>query len=298
MLLDFALPEHDRKLIPEGRFSGPMPWVIAIMLFLTLLVAAAGLALADAARAGGDDLARQITVQVIEPDPVARASQRAAVARALRAYRGIATVRPVSDAKIRDQLAPVLGEGVLDADIPVPALVDASFAATPKPGQLQRLEQQLRRVSPQVRLDTHSSWMAPFFTLMNSLMWLAGGVLVLLLLATGAVIVLAVRSTLNTHRGTIEIMHMMGSTDAQAARLFQRRVALDCLLGGAVGLIAALAVMAALGDRFAAVEPGLLARAAIPPYGWVVLTLIPLAITALAMLMARWTVVSALKKML
>jgi cell division transport system permease protein len=35
MLLDFALPEHDRKLIPEGRLSGPMPWVIAIMLFLT-----------------------------------------------------------------------------------------------------------------------------------------------------------------------------------------------------------------------------------------------------------------------
>ena len=45
MLLDFALPDHDRKLIPEGRVSGPMPWVIAIMLFLTLLVAAAGLAL-------------------------------------------------------------------------------------------------------------------------------------------------------------------------------------------------------------------------------------------------------------
>ena len=33
-------------------------------------------------------------------------------------------------------------------------------------------------------------------------------------------------------------------------------------------------------------------------YGWVVLTLIPLAVTALAMLMARFTVISALKKML
>ncbi|OYZ89807.1 MAG: cell division protein, partial [Sphingomonadales bacterium 17-56-6] len=84
MLLDFALPAHDRKLIPEGRLSGPMPWVIAIMLFLTLLVAAGGLTLAEAARQGGQDLARQVTVQIIESDPAQRAAQRAAVTRALR----------------------------------------------------------------------------------------------------------------------------------------------------------------------------------------------------------------------
>ena len=53
-----------------------------------------------------------------------------------------------------------------------------------------------------------------------------------------------------------------------------------------------------LGGRFAAVEPGLLAGAAFPWYGWVVLALIPLAVMGLAMLMARWTVVSALKKIL
>jgi hypothetical protein len=32
--------------------------------------------------------------------------------------------------------------------------------------------------------------------------------------------------------------------------------------------------------------------------GWIILALIPLAVTALAMLMARFTVISALKKML
>lgn len=33
-------------------------------------------------------------------------------------------------------------------------------------------------------------------------------------------------------------------------------------------------------------------------YGWIILALIPLAVTALAMLMARFTVISTLKKML
>ena len=298
MLLDFALPEHDRKLIPEGRVSGPMPWVIAIMLFLTLLVAAAGLTLADTARQGGDDLAQQVTVQIIEADPVARAGQRVAVARILRTVPGIVDVKAVPDAQVRNLLEPWLGSGVIDADIPVPALVDIRFDGIPDAVTLDKVRQILRPVAPVTRLDSHSSWMAPFFELMSALVWLAVSVLFLLLLATSAVVVLAVRSALNTHRETIQIMHMMGGTDLQAARLFQRRVALDALLGGVIGFGAAAALIITLGGRFAAVEPGLLAGASLPWYGWLTLALIPLAVMGLAMLMARWTVVSTLKKIL
>jgi cell division transport system permease protein len=298
MLLDFALPAHDRKLIPEGRLSGPMPWVIAIMLFLTLLVAAAGITLADAARKGGADLASKVTVQIIEPDPVARAAQKAAVARSLRSVPGVSGVNPVPEGEVRNLLEPWLGSGIIDADIPVPALVDFRIDRVPNGQILRALQRRLESVAPNIRLDSHSSWMAPFFDLMSALVWLAVGVLLMLLVATSAVVILAVRSTLNTHRGTIEIMQMMGGTDLQAARLFQRRVALDALLGGVVGFAAATAVILALGGRFAAVEPGLLAGATFPWYGWVLLAIIPLAVMGLAMLMARWTVVSALKKML
>ena len=298
MLLDFALPEHDRKLIPEGRLSGPMPWVIAIMLFLTLLVAAAGLTLAEAARQGGQDLARHVTVQIIEADPAQRAAQRAAVTRALRKLDSIAEVKPVPDADVRALLEPWLGTGVIDADVPVPALVDVRFGSVPTAETITRLQSTLRSVAPNIRVDSHSSWMAPFFELMRALLWLAAAMFLLLLVATSAVVILAVRSTLNTHRETIEIMHMMGGTDVQAARLFQRRVALDALLGGIVGFIVAAVVIITVGGRFAAVEPGLLSGAHFPYYGWAILALIPLAVMALAMLMARMTVISALKRIL
>jgi cell division transport system permease protein len=298
MLLDFALPAHDRKLIPEGRLSGPMPWVIAIMLFLTLLVAAAGLTLAEAARQGGQDLARQVTVQIIEANPAQRAAQRAAVTRALRKLDSIAEVKPVPDAQVRALLEPWLGTGVIDADVPVPALVDVRFASVPTAETLTRLQSTLRSVAANIRVDSHSSWMAPFFELMRALLWLAAAVFLLLLVATSAVVILAVRSTLNTHRETIEIMHMMGGTDVQAARLFQRRVALDALLGGIVGFIVAAVVIMTVGNRFAAVEPGLLSGAHFPYYGWAILAFIPLAVMALAMLMARMTVISALKRIL
>lgn len=298
MLLDFVLPAHDRKLIPEGRWSGQMPWVIAIMLFLTLLVAAGGLTLAEAARQGGQDLARQVTIQIIESDPAQRAVQRAAVTRALRNMDGIAEVKPVPDAQVRALLEPWLGTGVMDADVPVPALVDVRFASVPAAETLTNLPSALRSVAPNIRVDSHSSWLAPFFELMRALLWLSAAVFLLLLVATSAVVVLAVRSTLNTHRETIEIMHMLGGTDIQAARLFQRRVALDALLGGIVGFIVAAVVIITVGDRFAAVEPGLLSGAHFPYYGWAILALIPLAVMALAMLMARMTVISALKRIL
>lgn len=298
MVFDFVLPEHDRKLMPEGRLAGPMPWVIAIMLFLTCLAAAAGLVMINAAAKGGQDLARQATVQVIEPDLATRTAKRSAVAAMLRAQPGVASVKIVPDKEVLALLSPWLGSDVIDTDIPVPALVDVRFSAQPSPAQLTNIAQKLAGISANTRLNTHASWMAPFFDLMRALIWLCAGILMLLMIATGFTVVLAVRSALNTHRETIEIMHMMGATDLQAARLFQRRVALDALLGGALGFAAAAFVIVLVSGRFTQIEPGIMGQAAMPIYGWIVLALIPLAVMGLAMLMARWTVVSALKNTL
>ncbi len=298
MLLDFALPEHERKLIPEGRISGPMPWVIAIMMFLTLLAAATGLLLVNAAQQGGDDIASRVTIQIIEPNPTRRAAQRVAVTRALRGMPGLSQVKPIPDAQVRELLAPWLGGDVVDADIPIPGLVDVTFERQPDKSRLASFAKQIKPLAPNIRIDSHATWLAPYFGLMRALILLSGGVLLLLVLATSATVILAVRSALNTHRETIEIMHMMGGTDVQAARLFQRRVALDALLGGVIGFGVAALTFWFISSRFAAVESGLLAGSAMPWYGWIVLSIIPLMVTALAMFMARMTVLSALKKML
>ena len=56
-----------------------------------------------------------------------------------------------------------------------------------------------------------------------------------MLVATMAVVMLAARAGLEAHRGTIEVIHMLGATDRQVARLFQRRIALDAGIGAAAG---------------------------------------------------------------
>lgn len=296
--LPFTANPHERQLIPDGRFTGPMPWVMAIMLFLSLLAAATALALAHAATQGGESLSRQATVQILENDPGARLTQQQQVASRLRQMPGVSDVAIVPENEARALLEPWLGDVAEDSGIPVPALIDVEFAANPDPSRLKVIGQELMRLSPSVRIDGNAQWLEPWFDLIGSMLWVAVTIVLLLLLATAATVALAVRGALNTHKGTIEIMHMMGGTDLQVARLFQRRVALDALFGGALGLIAAIAVVLLLGERIAALEPGLLSGASVPLYGWPLLLLIPVAVTGLSMAMARWTVLSTLKKML
>ncbi|MFN3747974.1 MAG: cell division protein FtsX [Sphingorhabdus sp.] len=298
MQLPFTANPHERQLIPDGRFTGPMPWVMAIMLFLSLLAAAAALALAHSANQGSKALSRQATVQILENDPDARIAQQRAVAASLRKRQDVYSVNIVPESEARALLEPWLGEVAEESEVPVPALIDVEFKRVPDADQLAAIRRALASTAPSIRIDGNAQWLKPWFELVRSLLLVALAILLLLLFATGATVALAVRGALNTHKATIEIIHMMGGTDVQVARLFQRRVALDALFGSALGLALAISVILLLGERVTALEPGLLSGASVPLYGWPLLLLIPLAVTALSMAMARWTVLSTLKKML
>jgi cell division transport system permease protein len=287
----------ERGLLPEGRLAGPMPWVIAIMMFLTVLAAAAGLGLAGAASRLDDQIGSRITIQVVEADPVLRDRQAAAAAAALTGLPGVVAVRPVPDAEIQALLEPWLGAGLTRTDLPVPALIDIDLTPEAR-ARIDRLRGIVAAVAPAARVDDHAQWLAPLARLIGTLQWLAVGLVLLMVGATAATVVLAARAALDTHRNTIEILHLMGATDLQVARLFQRRIALDALFGGLVGFILGGLVLIAIGDRVTALGSELLGSAAIPPQGWFVLIALPAFGVLLAMLVARLTILRALGRLL
>ena len=55
-------------LLPNARLAGPMPWVIAIMIALTVVAAAAGLSLKNVAANARSDISGGLTVQVVEAE--------------------------------------------------------------------------------------------------------------------------------------------------------------------------------------------------------------------------------------
>jgi cell division transport system permease protein len=287
----------DRRLLPEGRLAGPMPWVIAIMMFLTILAAAAGLGLGGAARSLGADLGNRATVQIVEANPDRREAQARRAVALLESQAGVARVRRVSDRDMAALLEPWLGSGGLDSDVPVPAMIDVELSQATPPS-LDSLRAALVAAAPSARLDDNGQWLAPLGRLMNALKWLAIALVLLMIGATAATVVLAARAALDTHRSTIEVLHLMGATDVQVARLFQRRIALDALFGGAVGLAAAALVLFAIGSRVAALGSDLLGSAELPALGWLLLVALPVFGVVLATLVARGAILRALGRML
>jgi cell division transport system permease protein len=287
----------DARLLPEGRLSGPMPWVIAIMMFLTVLAAAAGLGLGSAATRLDVTTGNRATVQIVEPNPERREGQARDALALLQRLPGVTSARRIPPEEMADLLEPWLGPASAEGDLPIPAMIDIDLSPQAY-SEMGSLRAALADVAPAARVDDNAQWLAPLAGLIGSLRVLAGGLVLLMIGATAATVVLAARASLDTHRGTIEVLHLMGATDVQVARLFQRRIALDALFGGLVGLLAAAAVLLLIGNRIGALGSDLLGAAGLPPLSWAILVALPVFGVLLAMVVARATILRALGRML
>ena len=287
----------ERRLLPEGRTAGPIPWMIAILMFLTVLAMAAGLAIGQATSTLDSDIAGKLTVQLPEPNARLRNGQITALETELGKITAVSKIDRLDDRELATLLDPWLGEDAQSADLPIPALIDLTLAKN-TPETVAQVRATVKAVAPAARVDSHADWLAPLSGLLSALGWLATGLVVLMAAATAAAVVMAARSAIDTHRETIDIMHLMGATDVQIARLFQRRIALDSLFGGLVGLSIGLATLVIIGGRVGDIGSELLGSAAINWWGWLMIFLLPLAAAGLAMIVARLTVTTTLSKIL
>ena len=290
----------DPRLLPEGQFAGPMPWVIAIMISLTVVAAASGLALRNAAETASADLEGGVTVQIVTAAPSERVRQAAAVLAVLHKAPEVAEARQVAQEELNTLVEPWLGTRPGDdvEALPIPALIDVRLKGAATPDRVAHLRALVVPAASAARVDAQAGWLAPVFSAIGTLQWLAGGLIALLALATMAAVLLASRNALGNHRETIEIVHMLGGTDRQIARVFQRSMAFDAAAGGLAGLLLGVVTIAALSRQFAGLVSGMVAGAVLHWQDWLVIAAIPLAGVALAVLTARMTVRAALRRML
>jgi cell division transport system permease protein len=279
-----------------------MPWVIAIMVLLTAIAAASGMALRNAAHAASADLSGGVTVQIVTALPAERARQANNALATLRTAPGVAHVRLVPQDEVDALIEPWLGTRSNDpaaADaLPIPALIDARLTGPVDEPRLEALRKRLAPVAPAARVDAQAGWLEPVFDALASLQWLALALIVLLAVATGAAVLLATRTALNTHRATIEIIHLLGGTDGQIARVFQRSIAIDAMAGSALGLGLAVVVVQLLARQFGQLGSGAIAAGSLGWLDWAALGLVPLGAIALSAITARFAVFRALKAML
>jgi cell division transport system permease protein len=285
----FFVSDADRRLIPSSGFRGPVPLLIAIMTFVMVVVAAAGLALANTASVVKAGVENRYSIQIADGSAKAPAAAAAA-----RATPGVARVEQVPPEDLRRTLERWLGPAGAEADLPLPAIIDVDLA----PGADDRaVAQRIEQAVPGARFMAHRTTLAPLLDALKGLTLLALGLVLLIAMASAAAIVLAARGALDTHRSTIEVMHGIGATDDQVAMLFLRQIAIDALLGGIAGAAVAGLILAAIlgGASFAT------SLAGAPPIGWgdaAILALMPIAVALLATLVARSALFRALRERL
>lgn len=282
----FFATDAERRLIPSSGVRGPVPVLIAIMTFVMVVVAAAGLALANTSAIVKSGVEHRYTIQIADG-----ASKVAGLMAVAKAQPGVTRIHQVPPKDLRRTLERWLGPAGQEADLPLPAIIDVDLADGANPTAIARAVEQ---AVPGARFIAHRASLEPLLKALRGLTLLAIGLVLLIALASAAAVVLAARGALDTHRGTIEVMHGIGATDDQVARLFVRQIAIDALLGGVVGAAAAGTIIALIlgGAGTATMLSGT------PPIGWngiLWLVALPLAIALLATQVARGALHRALR---
>lgn len=302
--IDDLAPAKDisAKLSPPARLSGPIPWVIAILIALVVIAAAGGLSLRNLAENARADLADAVTVQIIEADQETRAIQTQAAAGALSAHPLVTSVRVVPEEELQALLEPWLGGGAASENVPIPALIDVELSRRASGGELAQLQgaldSALEPLGGDARVDAQSQWLRPVYDALSALQYLALGLIILVSLATAAAVWLASRNAFINHRETVEIVHLLGGTDRQVTRMFERAVIREAAFGALIGLLIGLAAVWLLGRQFASLDSGMVGGGGLGPVDWVIIAAIPVGGVCLALVTGRITIGYALRSML
>ena len=281
----FFTSPPERRLLGTRPLQGPTPWLIAIMTFSIMIVAAAGLALAGTAQRVSAGASARYSVQIPSGDKMAPAL------RIVRSSKGIADAEAVPEQEMRKTLERWLGPAGASANLPVPALItfDAGAGA-----DLRALEGRVAAIAPGAKVIAHRETLGPVLKSLRALQWIALVLVILLGGACAAAVVLAAKGALDTHRATIDVMHGIGATDVQVTHLFQRKIAIDALIGS-IGGAAIAAVVLLLLAATSAFAGELIGGATLGPIDLLALALIPLALTILATWVARTAVLATLR---
>lgn len=273
-----------------------LPWVMAIMVYLSALAATASLLLHSGFDDWASSLQGRITVQITGDDVEEISTQSTEIQEVLRTMPGIRSVRVLSDVEIRELLEPWLGSGNITDDLPIPIMIDVETAEDVYVN-LDALESKIRQITENVYLDDHAKWLGDFLRLAYTVESTGLGILILILLASVCIIIFGTKSSMSEHKSTIEIMHLMGAHDLMIAKAYQNRFMKYGLKGGVFGLFLSFITIYGLLILVQNLSGGFVETPSLPYLKMSLLLLFPIMFAVLTMITARITVMRELGRM-
>ncbi len=279
----FSLLKGDRQanqVVPPSGYTATLTlFTSAAMAFLVVFAMALSLATGRLADRWSSELARSSTVRISAPAGQMEAQTRAAV-EVLRTTPGVAEARVLSDDEQMALLEPWFGPGLPIESLPIPQLIEVIEDSDGYDTDGLRLR--LSAEAPGAVLDDHTRWRKPLVKAAGRLRSLGLISILLIALATGAMITLAANAALAANAQVIRVLRLVGALDDYIAKAFVRRFTLRALTGAAVGSLAGMIAVAFLPS--ASVAGGFLTGLGFQGWHW----LWPFAIPPMAAGVAFW----------
>lgn len=287
----------------QGAGSGFLRLLIGLMTVLAMLGLAASFALGEMTQRWSSGLENRMTVEIpaedgdgtlIAPEKVKEMTTKALDM--LDAHPAIAEASAMSEQEVRDLISPFLGEDLVMDSIPLPGLISLRV----QEGaiiDLKTLETRLKIIAPQARIDTHESWLKDVLRFTGALQFAA--ILLTFIIAGTTLVAVAggVRSKMAVHKEELELLHLMGASDAYIARQLQWHTLILAFQGAFMGMVTGAALLALIGWVAGEMDVTLLPDFNLSTFQKTILGCLPIIIALLAMGTARTTVLRDLAKM-
>ncbi|MDR1008675.1 MAG: hypothetical protein LBL52_00280 [Rickettsiales bacterium] len=252
---------------------GFLPFITAFMVFMACLVLATAITGGRLARGWDRRLHGSLIVQILPnikaKNPQAELDERINVVKTILTQTpGIKSHGVISLAETQDMLKPFLGD-VRGArlGIPLPRIISVELSSavmldTP------RLEAELKGYSSLIGIEASDAFAKDFKDALYASRLLLGMIVLLILSTIGITIAYATRAGLVNNRDAIEIMHMAGAENRYIASRLSNQLTRMAIAGGALGWLAAILAIFAIGRYGAGIWP----EFAVPPsiYLWLV----------------------------
>jgi cell division transport system permease protein len=243
-------------LVPtDDAGSRALVAVIAILTFLAALAAGGAEIVAESSRDWRASIGREATIQL---RPVASRDIEADLARAAEiagSAPGVESARIVARSEAEDLLEPWLGRGLDLRELPVPRLIVLKLGPGTGP-DLTALGASLNEQIPGTLVDNHGVWITRLTRMADTIVFLAFGLVLLVLAATGAAVAFATRGAMAANREVVDVLHLVGAGNRFIAREFQSRFLRLGLRGGILGAAGASLFIAGCGALSAAILGG------------------------------------------
>ena len=193
----------------------------------------------------------------------------------LEKYPDVEQVSVLSDGELRALLEPWLGNNVDVEILPIPKLLDVKISSA-KLFDYKELAVRLSEVSSNASINDHNMWLSRLLRFINSLKMLALTVLILVLSATIMSIIYAAKTSLNVHKDTISILHVMGATDEYIAINYVKQIAKVALMGGIFGTLVSVPAIMVVGNMAKGIEAGIFNSVSFGADEWLCVLLLPI----------------------